>query len=348
MSRNLNIELVRIVSMALIVLGHIWGGYIPLVDNASEAFRHHVSQLTFFVPFHVNLFVLISGYCGIKRLNGVIKVWKLVFSYLALVALLNLVFHWGSFDYSTLVFSLSHNPWWFMRIYFLLVLVAPVALEPLLNRIEKKERTALLWVFLIIDVYLGYYCRMSTVHFDGYNLIHFVTIYIIGSSLRNFSLRDIYFRGIRLHAWHFFALFAAVMLLKLMVHYVLVLLSVKDYFMDYNNPFNILLAIAAFVGFLNLNIRSPKVLFVSTSVIGVYLLPEHPLVSDWLKGLFCDLIGQCHAALPLEMGVMLLFFLAVFIVSIMIDKIRAYIVGLIQQPISRAINRISYSSHANN
>ena len=69
-SRNLNIELIRIVSMFLIVLGHIFFIFIPLGQNGSVFFRTIVPHLIFFIPFHVNLFVLISGFCGIKSLMG--------------------------------------------------------------------------------------------------------------------------------------------------------------------------------------------------------------------------------------------------------------------------------------
>lgn len=299
-----------------------------------------MSQLTFFVPFHVNLFILISGYCGIRRLKGIVKVWKLVFSYLLLVAGLNLMFHWGTFDYCTLFFSLSRNPWWFMQMYALLVLLAPVALEPLISHSTRKEQTILLVVALLIDVYFGYFCRIPSIHHDGYDLLHMTTIYIVGSYLRNFDLRSLSVKGIRLRAAHLFLAFAALMALKFAVHYALVLVGVKDYFMDYNNPFNILLAVTAFAAFLNLNVKSPKVLFVSTSVIGVYLFTGHPLVADWTKDVFNDLIGkQCHGSFPLEVGMMLLFFAVMFIACILIDKIRVYIVSLVERPITAAVNR---------
>ena len=66
MKRNLDIECIRIISMFLIILGHILGGFIPLTVEGSEVFRNVLPKITFFLPFHVNLFILISGYCGIR------------------------------------------------------------------------------------------------------------------------------------------------------------------------------------------------------------------------------------------------------------------------------------------
>lgn len=321
-SRNLNIELIRIVSMFLIVLGHIFVGFIPLGQNGSVFFRTFVPHLIFFIPYHVNLFVLISGYCGIRSLKGGVKILRLVFSYLCLIAILNLVFSWGSFDYLTLLFPLSRNPWWFMHIYLLLALLAPTLLEPFLSTVDKRGLLALIGILLLIDVYFGYMCHMETVHNGGYDLIHFITIYIIGGYLRRLNVRHLTIKGILFKARHFLVAFAAVMVLKLVWHFVLKFFGVSDWFVDYNHPFNIALAIFAFLFFLNLNVTNTRIQFVSSSVVSVYLLQEHPLIRTWLIQKFDVLIGYCHDKLLMELLLIPLFVVLIFIVAILIDKIR--------------------------
>ena len=308
--------------MFLIVLGHIFVGFIPLGQNGSVFFRTIVPHIIFFIPFHVNLFVLISGYCGIRNLMTIIKTWKLVFSFLLLIALLNLLFWGGQFDYSSILFSLSRNPWWFMHIYVLLAFLAPTLLEPVLSTISNNDLLKLVGVLLLIDGYFGFICHMETVHNRGYDLIHLITIYIIGGYLRRLNVRHLTIKGILFKARHFLAAFAVVMVLKLVWHFVLKFFGGSDWFVDYNHPFNIALAIFAFLFFLNLNVTNTRIQFVSSSVVSVYLLQEHPLIRTWLIQKFDVLIGCCHDKLLMELLLIPLFVVLIFIVAILIDKIR--------------------------
>ena len=336
MKRNLNIEFVRIFSMFLIILGHVLGGFIPLTTEGSTLFRTIVPQFTFFVPFHVNLFVLISGFCGIKRLKNAFKLVVLLLSYLVLIALCAYFFGWGGFDYRSLIQPVSHNPWWFMRVYFLLALISPLLLEPLLKSFSEKESLMVVLAFLFVDVYLGYYCRMETVHYDGYNLIHFITIYLTGAHLRFFNLKKLTYRGLRVSSPLYIGIaFMVVMCFKLVANLILTHLHVKDYFMDYNNPFNILLAVVAFLFFLNLELKNKKILFVSSSVVGVYLLSEHPVIKQKLFSMFNNLIGFAGGNFLLELLLMFSFIFLLFFVSLLIDKIRMTIVSMVGAGLSK-------------
>lgn len=339
--RNLNIEAIRILSMLLIVAGHIGGGYIPLIISGSQPLHSLVPKLTFFVTFHVNLFVLISGYCGIRRLGAVVKLWKLIVSWLAVIALLNVAMRWGEFDYSTLLFSLTGNPWWFMRVYLVMALIAPVLIEPALERLDRRGRNVLLAVFLIIDVYIGHFRGMETISYAGYNPIHFVTIYIVGSWLRRFDLRNISWHGRRLRARHYFAMFAAAMVLKTIVHFSLEAIGIDDRSWDYDAAFNILLAVIMFTAFVNLDIQRRWVLWVSSSVVGVYLFHEHPLVSQWLKGIFDRLTAACGGNFAMELAMIAAFIAALFVAGIVIDKLRSRIVALAERGIRGTYHSIT-------
>ena len=308
--------------MFLILIGHIFVGFIPMCTNGSDAFHTILTHFIFFITFHVNLFVLISGYCGIRSLKGVLKTWKLVFSYLLLIAILNIFFSWGDFDYSSLLFPLSKNPWWFMRIYTMLALLSPLLLEPLLSYISKQKLLLLIGVLLLIDVYFGFICHVPTLHNGGYDLIHFLTIYLLGSYLRICNVKFLSIKRIPLKAYHFFAAFIVVMILKIVWHLVIVRIGFIDYYADYNHPFNILLAICAFLAFLKLDITNNKIRFVSSSVIGVYLLQEHPLIKGWLMIVFDTLVGHCNGMLLKELFLIPLFVTTIFTIAILVDKIR--------------------------
>lgn len=339
MNRNLNIELVRILSMFLIILGHILGGFIPLGANGSDIFRGiFPAALCFYLPFHINLFVLISGYFGIKSVRKATRLYTLLFSYLLIVFLINLCGNFGQFDYWSLLLPISHNPWWFMRIYFLLVLVAPLMIEPLLIHLSSKSLYALIGTFLIVDIYFGFIWQEGSVHYGGYSLIHFITIYLIGGLLRRKkSVFTLFWDGSEksLTASICFWLFAMTLFLKTICHYILKTCEIEDRFMDYNNPFNIIAAVTLFLGILQLKpIKSKSVLFVSSSVIGVYLLSEHPILRLELMRLFDEIVGLLSGNCLLEIPFVFLFIVALFFVAILIDKMRLYLIDKIKTCLS--------------
>lgn len=325
MKKNLNIEVLRVVTMYLIVLGHIFAGFIPLVINGSETLHIFIPKLIFFLTFHVNVFILISRYWGICTFKNVKKTWKLLVSYLILIAFLNYVFRLGTFNYFSIIFPVSQSPWWFMQIYMILVLIAPVCLEPVLKQCELNSTINLAGLFIFIDVYLGHFCRIKFIDTGGYDLIHFITIYILGACLRKVDIQSICIRRCRLGAKHFFIIMVILMALKVLNFYIISAVGYKDLYDEYNHPFNILLAICFFCLFANLKITSCKILNISSSVIGVYLLQEHPLIKEYLIYLFDFLLKYCNNILSIEILFVFSFVFVLMAIAILIDKTRVYI-----------------------
>lgn len=59
--RLLNIELLRIFSMFLICLWHVNGHFLPLVPNETNHTAGIINNITPYLTFHVDLFVMITG-----------------------------------------------------------------------------------------------------------------------------------------------------------------------------------------------------------------------------------------------------------------------------------------------
>lgn len=323
MQKNLNIELIRIIAMWLIVFGHIGVGYIPLGINGSPFFRDLMQRLCFFIPFHVNLFVLISGFCGIKSIrSSIIKLWVLLFSYLLLITIVD-GFRGEESDLWSLFLPLSHNPWWFMRIYCLLSIVAPV-MDVLLRNIDEPTWRKLLIVCLIVDLYAGFICQMQTVDYDGYNLIHFITIYLTGRYLSRFDIKQLSIGKYTLSKNHFLVCFFVIVIIKLGVHFILKYVGVEDRYMDYNNPFNYILSVCAFLYLLNLDVRQKGILFLSTSAVSVYLITCHPSIETFLMEKYDELLILFEGRIALEILFTLLFVSGLFIGCVIIDKVRLF------------------------
>lgn len=124
--RLLNIELLRIVTMLLITLWHFHAWYIlPYVENIDTITQKAVGLTMSFLPFHVNVFILISGYFGIKSsLKGCVQIYTMCLFYVGLDCIFNECLG-NEFDFKKLIFPISHGGWWFINIYFCLLLIAP-------------------------------------------------------------------------------------------------------------------------------------------------------------------------------------------------------------------------------
>lgn len=334
MKKNLNIEVLRIISMFLIVFGHICTGFIPLGTNGSDVLHMVTPKLIFFITFHVNIFVLISGYCGIRTLRNILKIWKLLFSYLVLIASINVIASLGTFDYSSILLPLSRCPWWFMQIYILLAMIASVFLEPYLKQCSIRDTLKLVGILIIIDVYFGHICHLRTINNGGYDLLHFITIYMIGAFLRKVDIKSICIGKFKLNAKYWLIVFLVLMMLKVLNYIVINKIGFKDYYDEYNHPFNIVISVSFFCLIMSMKFTNIKLISISSSVIGVYLLQEHPLIKEKLIQFFDFFLKYCNGVLGLEILFIIFFVVSIFFIAIIIDKIRIFIFNNVERVIT--------------
>lgn len=184
--RSSNIELLRIVAMLMIVLHHVITHGIG-DDVGKDAVV--IQYMDCFFIFGVNLFVLISGYFGIRL------TWRSFLNLMWIIAFYKL-FHLAA---DTFFLGISH-PWyewiakpllgfvsgggWFVDVYVLLMIVSPM-LNKLLQALDKHGYILALATLLVLDSGYGYTLGM---HFDryGYSLLHFITLYFIGHGIKNY------------------------------------------------------------------------------------------------------------------------------------------------------------------
>ena len=338
-SRNLNIELIRIVAMLLIVLGHIVGYYVPISTEASPLLKTCCSAICFFIPFHVNLFILISGYCGIKRWSNIIKIWGLLLSTQLCITGITYIFNLDvHYTWQTYVFPLTHNDWWFMRIYIMLCVLAP-AIERFINYSRQQEVYSILIALLCLDIYFSFIHRVQTINYDGYNLLHFLTIYLIGCFLRNNLSKICRKQKLLMLA------IISIALLKVVWHLILNYYNIDDRYTDYNNPFNIISSVLIFGFMMNLNCHSKWITIISSSVISAYLISEAPPIKTWIVNICTDYIDSIDS-FPQELLFIGLLWIVIFIVSIIIDKIRLIIFSPIIQGITKLSEKILHVNHS--
>ena len=93
-----------------------------------------------------------------------------------------------------IIFPISHGPWWFMTVYFILILIAPF-LEKMFSTFHIKDWYLLMLTVLSLNIYFGHYQHLRIVYIMGYDLMNMVTVYCVGAFLRRPVLYEKYLYG---------------------------------------------------------------------------------------------------------------------------------------------------------
>lgn len=194
MTRNSNFELLRIVSMFMILILHtrfedIVANYDGIID------ANHICKFLFeaLSIVGVNLFVLISGYFGIKlKLKSIINLlWQIVY-----IAVICVIMRYGISIYqgTPLAFNIKWlfpvtNIVWFVPCYIMLMLFSPV-----LNAFIDKTPTRFLIIYTATLYIISYYWSSIWINliggFGGYSWGWFIILYFTGRILNRLNAEN--------------------------------------------------------------------------------------------------------------------------------------------------------------
>lgn len=291
--RNSNYELMRIISMLLIICGHTisWGG---IEEHASAEFTNVIYIIYAILIIHVNSFILLTGYFQSKSKFHIKKVFKLFFLmwfYKGLVLILGKYLNW--FDVTTyeMLWILSPfdlSSYWFIKVYIVLYLLSPF-LNKAIKYIEKKDYQLLLLVmFITCSILTTVTNQEMFTNSRGYSLIHFIFMYLIGGYLRKYPLNFKILTNLKKKK----VLYIEIFLICLLTNYLLYRLGnyliitnspiafigkrIVNTFMAYDNPLVIIGSIAYFQLFGLFNIKSKIINKLALPVLEIYMIHETP------------------------------------------------------------------------
>lgn len=277
-------------------------------DNALPWQQEIAGATNAVIRWHVNVFIIITGYFGIKSRWGIIKIVTISLFYTWVLYVLECLFCEERFSFTTIAksfFFVSHSRYWFVQSYILLMLIAPFINE----LIGKKSLPMLFGSFLFIDCWCGY-IHNDTIS-NGFGILHFATMYLIGEGIR------LYYSNIR----NLFLLIMFVItcgLLLLQFFYFKNLTSGNGY----NNPLLVMNAIIVFLAFKKMSITSNIINKVAVSSFSVYLIHDSGFGHYWMKkGM---IILNQHANQPLMyLFALILISILIYLLCTIIDKISA-------------------------
>lgn len=334
--RNSSIELYRIVATFTVLIVHFngWfvGGMPENLDLANpSAFRIGQAIIESATCICINMFLLISGYFGIRlKLSSVIRICLLLlFIYVPFYLVESCLK--GAFSVGTLIRSLfiMTKSGYFVQCYLMLMFLSPV-----LNAfIEKMGKRILPWVivFVFIEFWFDNIKELECLGFgSGYSIMHFVLIYMIARCLFLFNVDLV---RVKIYWWVIgYLLFTIVICIQYVVG--------LKWTYDYSNPVCIMSSICSFMPFVYYNYHNRAINWIASSTFAVYVIQVADPAYSYLVRIDNHLlVSQTYGLYLLYvMGVISLF----FTLCVLYDKVCGIFIG----PITRKIH-IKYDERFN-
>jgi surface polysaccharide O-acyltransferase-like enzyme len=323
MTRQSNLELLRIVAMFMILLAHLFGHGINFAKNISPISYNLNANIIYFLSIHVNLFLLITGYFGIKfKWTGIISLFVKCSFYSVSIYLISCYIH-NDFTYvefaKRFLFFFRESPWWFVEIYFYLFMMAPILNKAIESLTKVQFQKTLILLFFLNCIVGGLF--LGKINVTGFSLSQFVFMYFIGGYIRRYFNVEEFLGKVKKIRFKLFLSYLLLMLVNIGMKAILG----DSFWRGYVNPFYILGAISIFLLFLTFNFKSKAVNWIAASSFSVYLLHDEDTFMRKLYVIACDWVytslPQPYLYIPVVIiGAILLFFICIFI-----DKIVNYI-----------------------
>lgn len=322
MKRESNIELLRLVLMFFIVIHHgivhglgldglsDWGG--ELLVNQQDMIA--CALINSCLIFAVNAFVLITGYFSLNlKKEKIVRLLIPVLIYTLLFATIPALIRAEYMEAVKSLFFLSQGPYWFILDYLFLMVLSPLINEGY-SKLNKHQSLVLIGLLLVINCYFGFFWG-DNVNNNGYTLMQFVLMYVIGRHIR--------VHGFELKQHWATLLFFSTSLVNGAFFYTAFYFdcgSIAWRLTYYNNPLVIVSAIAFFLIFLKIRIKSRAINYLSASALAIYLIQNTPLVSKWYYETVAG-FHVSHGTIWFSLGIISILSFFICLASICVDKI---------------------------
>ena len=320
--RQSNLELLRILSMMLVMLVH----YLPLRSpTTAEMLSLNPIKALMNLELHsiaiicVHCFILISGYFGIrwkaKSFFGLIFqliFWGLLGLYLAeyfINPFLPLSKHLSLFQLIVGMFTKPTR--WFVSAYLFLYILSPL-INSFVEKSTEHQLTKFILIFYLFSTIYGWIMR--SVEFNtGLSAVSLMGLYLVGAWLRKSTLPMVHWSK-----WYDLAGFMCCTILLTGVSAILLRVGIRTSIYGYLNPVTIVEAAFLFQFFRKLDIGSLTwVNFLAGSAFAAFLLHSHNIAGEAYY-IICTKLHQYNYALIYVM----VFIIAVFLFAVLVDKIR--------------------------
>ena len=323
-TRDSNMELLRIIAMLLVLVVHSCFkslGYPTTeeaIANPTYIFLRYLVESASVIC--VNVFILLSGWYGIKaRINSFSKfVFQVLFFSIGFFA-----YHFisnlptVSFDGIGSILALKGSDYWFVKSYIGLYILAPV-LNMYVEKASKEQLRNTLIAFYTFQSIYGWYTSGASWFELGYSTISFLGLYLLGRYVRLYQpsySKYSYKTDLFLYAIIVFATAISGFTLTYSGH------EMDNIIYEYSSPFIILSSLFFLLAFSKMHIQSKMINWIAASAFAAYLFHTNRFFFDTI---YCKKIAVWSNNMDTILFALytLTWIILVFIVAILIDKIR--------------------------
>lgn len=188
--RESNIELLRNISMFMILVIHANFvalskiSYDELMSNTTPSIVRYFIESIGIVA--VNVFVLISGWFGVntRRKSVMAFIYQILF-FLVGGGIFFVIIGRTSFTVKEVMNILQLTPRdWFIKSYFVLMIIAPI-LNAYTKNVEEKTQRYVMIAFLLFEAIYGWAGGGKRFFVSGYGPLHFIGLYITAQYIHN-------------------------------------------------------------------------------------------------------------------------------------------------------------------
>ena len=292
--RNYGIDLLRIVSMLMIIVLHILGqgGILRNMDLLSM--KYSVAWFMEVACYcSVNCYALISGYVGIEstyKHKNLLTIWLQTVFYTVLITLAFVISGKIELDIPLLVkqfFPVYNEIYWYFTAYFAVYILTP-AYNCIVNHLPYKDLKRLLITCVIVFSLIPTVLRKPMFGVQmGSSFLWLSMLYIIGAFLKRYHIQE------KMSSLRWFLLYVASILSTCGCKLFGELIEAESYgamFIAHNSPLMLTAGIALVMVFsiFEFNGRWNRIIGVlSASSFSVYLIHVHPLIWNNIVELSC-------------------------------------------------------------
>lgn len=322
--RNVNIELLRIISMFFVLLVHYnWplNGRLTVEMFNESAWKFIGCSTLNSIDFVcVNCFIIISGYFGIRwKLRSLLSFLFQIGFFGGLLYLIGYVL--GNHDFQLLVmlkrmtcFLFGVN--WFFVSYLGLYLISPI-LNAFIKLSNERQLGGAVLSFYLFQTVFGWVTSEVNDFHAGMSIISFAGLYLLGAYINKSSLRCFHCSA-TINILVYLGIGALCVVISVLVAY----LGINKSIYSYISPLQILQTIYLFLFCRALNIDKMEkvILFFSSSAFAALLM------HSWEDGSWLYYTGLywIYENLRLPFCAAMVYIVFFFVVACCLDKIRIY------------------------
>lgn len=345
-NRNIGIELLRIISMLMVVILHLIGGFGKILKNTqSLSINNNIIWLLEIACYGaVNMYALITGYVCVKskhRWERIIELWlQVTFYTLGITAILYMIpqniINVGIKDIIKAVFPVMSKQYWYFSSYFCLFLFIPF-INKLIFSLSKNEHKKIILISLVAFCGIAFIGRVLggdifSVN-RGYSFLWLSVMYIIGAYIKLYSndFEKIDNKKILIISIIFTILtWLSEIVISIITLKIFGSIKGNKLFIVYNSPTIVISSICLFIFFSRLNIRhgANMILKFASVSFGVYLISEQKFIRSLL--FMTDKFSK-YANMPwyLMIGSTIFTAVIIYLICSVIDYIRKWLFNLL-------------------